>query len=148
MQRYRRIERIWCPALREYVVFNRIGFQHLVRGGSVQRPKSEQKRRFKLIPYITDILTDPNASITEKEGTIKHQMKIRGEKIPVASPAHFWVFTNRRNGQTIKLVVRQFNGKEKHFLSIYAKKPSKNEGFLSMPAVDNETSTGTTAPQA
>ena len=36
---YSTIERIWCPTLNIFIVFDKTGFRHLMRQGNSQRPK-------------------------------------------------------------------------------------------------------------
>lgn len=52
---YSKIGRISSPALNdEYVAFTNKGFTHLIRKGRNPRPRSEQIRRFLLIPYVEE----------------------------------------------------------------------------------------------
>ncbi|MGC9599554.1 MAG: hypothetical protein ABSE18_04180 [Minisyncoccia bacterium] len=127
LQQYEKIGRPWCPALKTYVIFSRDGFEHLIRKHGVQRPKTEQRRRFRLIPCIEKILADSASVVSHEEKIVGHRIKIRGERIAVKSRAHFWIFTNKRGGKVIKVVIRQFEGGEKHFWSTYTKKPSGRE---------------------
>jgi hypothetical protein len=53
---YEKIGSIWCPALNEYVIFNRAGLRHLMQKGPAFRPKSEQKRRFALISHAKRVI--------------------------------------------------------------------------------------------
>jgi predicted RNA binding protein YcfA (HicA-like mRNA interferase family) len=102
---YASIKIVWCPALHDSVVFNRIGFQHLIQKGSAFRPKSEQKRRFALLVHAKDILQQSNvASEEDKAG------------------AKLWIISGNRDGIDIKIIVRQIGNGKKHFLSIYGKK--------------------------
>ena len=53
---YQKIGRVLCPALNnEQIVFNNIGFNHLIRKLKL-RSRREQKRRFNLLRYAEKIL--------------------------------------------------------------------------------------------
>ena len=111
-----------CLFLAENVIFDRMGFQHLIRPRGVQRPKSEQMRRFALLPYVKEILEDPHANVKHHQKETVRVMKIGGKKTVKPTFADFWEFTAERDGKTIKVIVRQFPNGEKHFLSVYEKK--------------------------
>lgn len=63
---YSKIGRISSPALNnEYVAFTNKGFTHLIRKGRNPRPRSEQAKRFLLIPYAEQIIKNPNLVLWE-----------------------------------------------------------------------------------
>jgi hypothetical protein len=100
---YNKIGRVWCPALNDYIVFNRTGFRHLLRKNSLPRARNEQKRRFALLPQSALILSDPFVNITHrKEGKFD-----------------FWAFTKEHNNRKIKVIIRQIGEHQKHFFSIF-----------------------------
>jgi hypothetical protein len=107
---YTKIENIWCPPLGVSVVFNRAGFQHLVRRGRIQRPKSEQKRRFALLVYVRDIISDQYAHIS-------YEKKFIGN-----TTAEFWIFNQRAVGVLITVVLRRIGNGNVHFFSVYQNK--------------------------
>jgi hypothetical protein len=119
---YDSIRRIWCPALNDYVIFHDVGFRHLIRKGSKRRPKSEQKRRFALIPYVSSIIGDMNVPVSHEERETTHLVKWQDEKQIITTDTDFWVFVAVRDSQKMKVVVRQFKGREKHFFGVYSKK--------------------------
>jgi hypothetical protein len=108
---YKRLGRIWCPGLNDYVVFNSVGFRHLMRKGGTWRSKDEQMRRFDLLPYAQKIITDPKAVFITEKRTL----------IPLTSEAEFFACTNQIDGQQITVIIRQINMRQKHFFSIFAK---------------------------
>lgn len=105
---YKDIGEVWCPALNDYVAFNEIGFSHLMKKGLAPRPKSEQRRRFALLFYVENILSTSSPSVTDL--TTNGRRKVR-----------YWKFTDYQNGNTVKIIIRQTEGKHKHFLSVYGK---------------------------
>jgi hypothetical protein len=116
---YSKIGRIKCPALGdEYVLFTSAGFNHILRKGRIPRTRNEQKRRFTLIPYAEIIIKNPTAKIVYRKNEIKENVNRYGEKILIESIAHFWTFVDRVEDCSIKIVIRQIEGKDKHFFSI------------------------------
>jgi len=116
---YSKIGRIKCPALsNEYISFSRIGFNHLIRKGRIPRPRNEQKRRFVLLPYIEEIIKNPEAKIFYKHKRIKYKANRHGEKILIESEADFWIFAQEIKSCIVKVVIRQLGNGNKHFLSV------------------------------
>ena len=116
---YKKIKRVWCPALNDYVVFNSMGIRHLLRKRGKLRPKSERIRRIGLLQYATGIIGSPNALIVHQVKDAVRLKRKNGEKVPVKNRTHFWAFKHKHNEQIITVVVRQFKRGNKHFLSIY-----------------------------
>ncbi len=116
---YSKIGRILCPALNnEYVSFNAAGFNHLMRKGRIPRTRNEQKRRFVLVSYVEKIIKNPRANILYQRKEIKEKLNRYGEKILITSTANFWTFIEKINDCVIKVVVRQKERGNKHFLSV------------------------------
>jgi hypothetical protein len=118
---YREIRRVWCPALNDYVKFGNDGLRHLMRKRGVFRPKSEQKRRFALLRDTTAIIANPTMKASQNEKISLRSINRRGKKLVVSSAAKFWKLTGRNENQVIKVVIRQFEGGKKEFLSVYGK---------------------------
>jgi hypothetical protein len=106
---YRKIGRIWCPALYDYVSFTRAGFQHLIRRKKIQRPKSEQERRFSFLFYAETVVQNPKAIISYKKKSIGY------------TQAELWIFKQKINDVFITLVARRIGKGKIHFFSIYGK---------------------------
>jgi hypothetical protein len=109
---YKSIGKIWCPALEDFIIFDDAGFLHLIGKSRVPRPKSEQRRRFFILRYVKDILgaKEPFSTDVLFAGGV---------------PVRYWKFIDIREGNTIKIVIRQIDNRQKYFLSIYGriKKP-------------------------
>jgi hypothetical protein len=116
---YSKTKSIWCPALNDYVIFNREGFHHLIRKKGIPRLRSEQLRRFALLGAIKDIIANPKAVFTQDKRTVVRLRNRHGIKEMVPSPAYFWKFSEKRRNRTVKVVIRQFEKSSKHFLSVY-----------------------------
>src|SRR5689334_13137509 len=101
----------------ESIVFNSIGFRHLLRKNGKTRPKNDQRRRLALLRYTISIITNPPSPAV-----------FRKEK-----RTNFWMFQKKHNGITIKLIMRQLGNGKKHFYSIFSDKkkpPQAKEGPL------------------
>lgn len=117
---YAKVGRVSCSVLNgETVVFNSIGFRHLLRGRGVFRPRAEQRRRFALLPYAVNMIKNPGTRVVYQPRMTTHLINWRGKKTLVASRVDFWIFTAKQRDRVIKVIVRQFRGKEKHFFSVY-----------------------------
>jgi hypothetical protein len=103
---YKNIGTVWSPTLKDHIIFNNIGFTHLLRKNGALRTKSEQKRRLRLIADLVEIITNPDAYV------------IYNKKPGV----DFWKFTYYKDETIIKVIIRQFEGGNKHFLSVYSRK--------------------------
>ncbi len=115
---YSKIGRIPCPAFNgELVAFTSEGFNHLVRKGRIPRTRNEQKKRFALIPYIEEMIKNPQ-TITFRQTEEKYTVNRHGKNILMTSTANFWTFHNNIKDCNIKLVIRQIHHGQKQFQSI------------------------------
>ena len=116
---YFQIGRVWCPALGDYVSFNREGFRHLIRKQGTLRSPDEQSRRLALIPYVKEIL---EKSLVVAEYRTEQRIVIvrtHGNKKIEAAQMNFWSLKAEHNGKIITVVIRQSPGGIKHFLSVF-----------------------------
>ena len=127
---YRRIGRVWCPALGEFIFFGREGFQHIIRKHGIPRPQKDQRRRISLLPFAEMVIEDSGSKIVQRKQESARVIKF-GEKEVSVPPADFWTLTKDFDGRTIAVVIRQFKGKPKHFFSVYDKKqkPAQRADF-------------------
>jgi hypothetical protein len=88
-----------------YVVFNNIGFKHLIRKAKV-RSKKEQMKRFNLLRTVPDILKDSDAIVS-------YRSEFRDGRM-----VHYWAFSKEKEGREIRVVVRQVGNGIKHFYSV------------------------------
>lgn len=107
---YKNIGRISSPALNgDFVVFNNKGFKHLLRKAKV-RSKSEQMRRFKLLPYAVRIIRDPQVAVRFRKCLSNGQT------------VKYWVLTKMVFELRIKVVVRQVGDGSKYFYSAMSRR--------------------------
>jgi len=120
---YSKIGTIQCPALNDIISFSKWGFKHLIYKGRIPRTRGEQKRRFVLLPYATQIIKNPQAIILYEEKEIEY----KPNKI---SQARFWAFVEEIKNCKVKVVIMQVGIGNKKFCSIMGnnvktKKPPK-----------------------
>jgi len=116
---YSKIGNISCPAFNgEMIHFTSDGFTHLIRKGRTLRTENEQKRRFSLIPYIKDIIKNPNVKVTFRQTEEKYRVNRDGKNIPMTSIAKFWTFHAQANGSKVRVVIRQIGPRQKEFQSV------------------------------
>ena len=125
---YSKIGRLSSPALNNYINFTSIGFNHLIRKGRIPRTRNEQKRRFVLIPFVEQILKNPKAVIEYRSNEIKYYSNRYGNSVLITSFAQFWTFVEEVDSCEIKVVIRQINQGEPHFLSVMGDKVSVSKG--------------------
>src|ERR1700733_2321129 len=116
---YSKIGRVWCPALNDHIVFNKIGFRHLIWKGDKRRAKADQLRRFALLVQVEEIIKNPHAQAIPTERETIDLGHRHGEKVQLKSQAQFWSMQEQRGDILITVVLRQTERRPKHFLSIY-----------------------------
>ena len=53
---YTSIKKVYCPILKEYIVFNSKGFHHLIYPNGKRRPQKEQMYKLGLLPLIIPVI--------------------------------------------------------------------------------------------
>lgn len=91
---YKNVESVWCPALKDEVVFKDDGFKHLIWSKQWRRSKKEQLKRLSLLKQAPEI--------------IKHAEKWNEYRM-------------EERDVTIRVIVRQVGKGKKNFLSIFAR---------------------------
>jgi hypothetical protein len=119
---YHSIGRVWCPTLEDNVTFNSPGFRHLVRKGSKPRSRRDQMRRFALLYFAPDIISDTSAEAACREREKTSDGSLGDRKARTLSSARFWTAATKSRGQILMVVVRQIGAGQKHFFSIYNQK--------------------------
>ena len=106
------------------------------------------KRGSELEPlYVEEIIKNSEAKILYRHKRIKYKANRHGEKILIESEANFWIFAQKIKSCAIKVIIRQLNNGNKHFLSEWAialkliikiketKNPPKNRRFFVVSAI-------------
>jgi len=127
---YKKIGRVWCPALNSYIAFTNDGLRHLIRKGGRRRSPHELKRRLSFLPYAKEIMEDVSAvAIYEKRNGV-HLTKRHNTTIVAQEHTDFWAITKIYKHIAITVVIRQTKTKEKHFFSIYGARPKNQKTAL------------------
>jgi len=117
---YVRIGSVSCPELGgEQVFFNRFGFRHLVVKHGIRRPLKEIRRRLALLPYAQEIIGKSGKLFSHQEKLASRPGHRHGKKVFIPVRTAFWRLTGEIGNKKITVIIRQFQGGKKHFLSIY-----------------------------
>ncbi len=92
--------------LNQEIIFNKTGFNHLIKKGKYRRSTSEKVRRFGLLIYIERILQDYHVEVEYR------YMENNGNK------THFWGITKTIRDDKIKVIIYKVNNGKLTFLSI------------------------------
>ena len=66
-------------------------------------------KRFELLTYVPEIITDPSANISHRINTVGRRK------------VQYWSFCKEKDGKVITVVVRQIGNGMKHFYSVMSK---------------------------
>jgi hypothetical protein len=122
---YNKIGRIWSVALNDYISFNNVGFQHLIRKGKAPRSPRQQIKRLTLIPYATEVILKPSQPVTLREEEKYSPIKRDGIEMMINTHVRFWAFHANIENKNIRVIVRQINNGHKHFFSIFEEDKQK-----------------------
>jgi len=89
-----------------WVVFNNVGFKHLIRKAKL-RNQNEQTKRFALLHEVPKVLQDPHAAV------VSYRID-KSKNLPV----QYWAIQRKKGGVKIKVIVRQVGNGKKHFYSV------------------------------
>lgn len=147
---YRKIGRIWCPRLEDWVAFNNVGFHHLIWQGRRHRSIREQKRRFAILAYAAGIVGDPASTAFHERKPILDSDSESDTGIVANFRMTFWTLTAQKNNEVVTVVIRQAKHGKKHFFSIYSKKTkiAQLRAVFAMPATSDPIMEGNRLPQA
>jgi len=114
---YKSIGKVYCPILKEYVVFNSKGFNHLIYPNGKWRPKKEQKYKLGLLPLVIPVIKS-STKISKYE---KCFVKDLGKE------AEFWTLTEivGKQNTPIKVILRRIGTGNITFLSVMKKQDKK-----------------------
>jgi len=107
---YTSIKKVYCPILKEYIVFNSKGFHHLIYPNGKRRPQKEQMYKLGLLPLIIPVIKN-STKISKYE---KCFVKDLGKE------AEFWVLmeiVGKQNTLT-KVILRRVGTGNITFLSV------------------------------
>jgi hypothetical protein len=105
-EEYGKLKSVWSPAFNDQIAFNNKGFKHLVGDGRRPRKRTDQIRRFILLPLAKSIIADVDICDDHRQ----------------VGQTQFWALAKENGGEMVRVVVRQIGMGKKHFFSIYNQK--------------------------
>jgi hypothetical protein len=119
---YKSVNKIFCPYLKTHVYFNSLGFEHLLRK-SWNRGRSmiEQYTRLKLFSVVPKILSICYTLQEYDERDVLVREKSNSSWLLRRKKIYYFVFVVLMREQNIrfKIIIKQTEGGEKFFWSIY-----------------------------
>jgi hypothetical protein len=105
---YKKLGYVECPIFsHERVYFNDYGLNHLMYKDRIPRTKEEVRKRFGLLPYVSNILKNIK-SVDSEEKSIRNQ-----------SIAYFWTIKHKvHDNLRVRIILRRLNNGTLHFFSI------------------------------
>jgi hypothetical protein len=98
---------VFCPVLKEYVIFNAKGFNHLLfRPKGREREQTEQIARLNILPFASRIIQ------------FSIGLKRRERRTAIGKTIKYWGLESVINGQRIRVVLRRIGNGKLHFWSI------------------------------
>lgn len=123
---YRKIGDVPCAATDgEIVSFNSIGFHHLILKNGIRRNGRDIARRFALLPYVSEIVRAESFLVSRNEKKVQRREYRHKRKAFILRKAVFWKLSGKTPVGEAIVVIRQFYGGKKHFLSVYPRKNKK-----------------------
>jgi hypothetical protein len=117
---YRNTGAAWSPAFQCHIAFNVAGFHHILWKQNERRSKREQIRRFALLCRAKPIIEQTKNVATHRQTTVLHIARRRGKKKTRVLKADFWSLVQKSRDITVTVVIRQLEGGQKHFFSIFS----------------------------
>lgn len=118
-EEYRRLEKIYCPCLKDYVYFNSDGFIHL-RHDAMGKPRNlnEQLYKLNLFPLVIPIIKIANRIDEYRIEEVKTSRKKKNSKI---KKVEYWALVDlvgRKCPVKIKVILRRIGTGKITFRSV------------------------------
>ena len=81
--------------------------------------KYEIRRRLALLPYAAEIIEKSGKLVSRQERLAARPVHRHEKKVFMPANATFWKLADEIGNKKITVIIRQFQGGKKHFLSIY-----------------------------
>jgi hypothetical protein len=107
---YKSIKRVYCPILKEYIIFNSKGFNHLIYPNVKWRSKKEQSYKLGLLPLVVPVIKKSIEISTYEKCFVKD----------LGKEAEFWTLTEIVGKQKTltKVILRRIGTGNITFLSV------------------------------
>lgn len=122
---YKSIKKVYCPILKECVIFNSKGFSHLIYPNGKWRPIKEQKYKLGLLPLVIPVIKNAKTIYQHKKIFIKG----------LGKEAEFWILkeiVGRQKTET-KVILRRVGTGKITFLSVMKKSDKKKRFYNQKP---------------
>ncbi|NTU46672.1 hypothetical protein HGA88_03520 [Candidatus Roizmanbacteria bacterium] len=112
-ERYQTLKPTYCPALKDTIFFTSEGFNHLLyKNARRERLLQDQHMRYKLIPFVTELIALSHTVQDSDEATIQTEIKIKKRRVLQTKKVQYWGFLAIIQKYRFKVVVKkQGNGK-------------------------------------
>lgn len=112
---YKAIGRVYCPYLKQEIIFNSAGFRHLIyKGGHIKRDSATRILRFRLIRKAAGLLAITTTIQEEDLYKGKIHIKKHGRRIKQTKEISYLGFIAIIDGWKIKVIVKKI-GKGNYF---------------------------------
>lgn len=127
---YQSIDPVKCPYFNgDCVHFNSEGFEHLIfKEWNKTRSQSEQYTRFRLLPLAVSVIRKSGTlqEYDERNAFVRRQSK--GKWCKVMKLVRYYVFVAIVNELRIKVIVKEIEGGQRCFHSIYPSWNTQSDG--------------------
>lgn len=116
---YKSIKKVYCPILKECVIFTSKGFNHLIYPNGKWRPKKEQMYKLGLLPLVIPVIKNAKKIYKYEKCFVKD----------LGKEAEFWALqevVGKKNNLT-KVILRRVGTGNITFLSVMKKQDKKNQ---------------------
>lgn len=125
---YQSLSPVWCPYLQDTVHFNAEGFEHLLfKSWNRNRSKREQYTRLRLLPCVPEIILKSHTLQEYDERVLPVRQKINSRWEQRIKRVRYYVFIAIIKTVRLKIVVKEIEGGEKFFWSLYPSWRERNE---------------------
>jgi hypothetical protein len=119
-EQYEQIGKIRCPYLEDSVHFNNEGFEHLLfKTWNRTRSRNEQYARLKLLHLAPIIISKSHTLQEYDQRNILIRQKINSRWEKRFKLVKYYVFIAILKGVRLKIIVKEIEGAEKFFYSLY-----------------------------
>jgi hypothetical protein len=115
---YKKIGKVYCPALSDLVYFNSKGFNHLMFKNKSQRTQKEQAIKFKSLAIGKEIISISTTYQEYDECLQEMQIKCFKKKINKTLLVKYWGLVAIIRNFRVKAIIRQVSNGKKHFWSV------------------------------
>ena len=116
---YQKIRQVFCPYLKQKVIFNSKGFRHLIyKSGHIKRDEKTQLFRIKLLPLAYRLLQVTTTVQEEDFYRSSLEVKEHGKRLKRIKKIYYYGFIAIIDGWKIKVIVKKIGNGQYFFWSI------------------------------